>query len=434
MKRQFSIIILSLLFTSSLFSQKKLRVGEKISVSKLEVSDVNNQSTKLELINGKSNSDRFVLVLFYNSTQPLKQIVRLNYQIELILNKFQNNACKGASEIEYITVSTDSDFNKWKNYITEGNLLTSRFKGKKSNVLTKGGSNDKAVQGFGVTKYPSFFVINPKGRLWLEADSAEALDRAFINICRTNKASSTADIAGKLLSGDLIKKPLSDLKIFLVNQLLDTVKTTKTDNYGDFNFTKVDTSQSLSIRLEQNEKTKEAQKIYLAKQNGEVITEITRTANGILEYRLLNVDVVTLSPVEEEDDITLKYKNFDKTGEKNLSITENIYYEKGKYAVTYEAEIILDKVLAILQANPKVKLEIISHTDAQGDDASNLVLSQKRAFEVMVYLVQKGIDKNNITALGKGESQILNRCSNSVECSDKEHEYNRRTEFKFIKD
>ncbi len=119
--------------------------------------------------------------------------------------------------------------------------------------------------------------------------------------------------------------------------MLDTIKTTKTDNYGDFNFTKVDTSQYLSIRLKQNEKTIDAQKIYLAKQNGEVINEITRSANGFLEYRLLNVDVVTLSPVEEEDDITLKTKNFDKTGNKNLSITENIYYEKGKYAVTYEA-------------------------------------------------------------------------------------------------
>ncbi len=81
-----------------------------------------------------------------------------------------------------------------------------------------------------------------------------------------------------------------------------------------------------------------------------------------------------------------------------------------------------------------VKLEVISHTDSQGDDASNLVLSPKRAFEVMAYLVQKGIDKNNITSIGMGESQIINRCGNGIECSDKEHEYNSRTEFKFIKD
>lgn len=433
MKKQ--VIILVFVVLSTLLSaQKKLRIGEKIPFTNVEVYNSDNQKTKINLSAGKQGSDKFVLVLFYSTTQPIKQIVHLNYQIELILNKFQNNACKGASEIEYITICTETDAAKWKTYLADGNLMNTKFKGKKNNYLAKDGEKDKAVQAFGVTKLPSLFVVNPKGRLWLETDSAKVLDRAFINICRTNAAASTADIAGKILSGDIIKKPLSDLKIFLVNQLLDTIKITKTDNYGDFNFTKVDTTQNLAIRLEQNEKVKEGPRIFLAKQNGEIITEITKTAGGTFEYRLLKADVVVLSPLEEEDDITLKYKKFDKSGAKNISVAENIYYEKGKYTITYEGEIILDKVVAILQANPTVKLEIISHTDSQGDDASNLVLSQKRSFAVMTYLVQKGINKNLINAIGKGEGEIRNRCGNSVECSDTEHEFNRRTEFKFIKD
>jgi hypothetical protein len=38
-----------------------------------------------------------------------------------------------------------------------------------------------------------------------------------------------------------------------------------------------------------------------------------------------------------------------------------------------------------------------------------------------------------LKAEGKGETEIRNRCINGVDCSDKEHEYNRRTEFKFSK-
>ncbi len=217
-----------------------------------------------------------------------------------------------------------------------------------------------------------------------------------------------------------------------MNSIFDTIKTTKTDNYGDFVFNKVDTTQHLSIRLEQNEKLKTGPSIYIAKQNGELVSEI-KSANGVFEYRLLKADVITLSPIEDEDDIAVKYKNFDKTGAKDLTVSENIYYEMGKFNITFEGELVLDEVLIILQANPNVKLEVISHTDSRGDDASNLSLSQKRSNAVIEYLVSKGVNNDLLKAIGKGESSIANRCTNGIECSDKEHEFNRRTEFKFIK-
>ena len=430
--RSFVLFIL-LLFVGVSYSQKKLRVGERIPFSKVSVIDNNNVKTNIDLPVPKSRIERFVLVLFFSTEQPIKQIVEINLKIEQILNRFQNNACKGAGEIEFITICAESKIDNWKNYLTQGNLLHSKFTGKKTNYLAEGGLNDAAVKVFGVSKFPSFFVVNPKGRLFLETDSAAALEKAFSNICKANAAYSTADIAGKLLIGEKKKAPLSDHKVFLVNTKLDTLKTTKTDGYGDFIFNKVDTTQTLSIRIEQNDKVKGGPRVYLARQNGEVITEITKSAKGIFEYRLLKADVVTLSPVETEDDITFKYKKFDKSGEKNLSVTENVYYESGKYNTTYEGELILDKVIEILNANPIVKVEVISHTDAQGDDASNLTLSQKRSNSVIDYIVAKGIDKIRLSAIGKGESVLRNRCVNGVECSDKEHEYNRRTEFNFLK-
>ena len=94
---------------------------------------------------------------------------------------------------------------------------------------------------------------------------------------------------------------------------------------------------------------------------------------------------------------------------------------------------VLDKICQVLIQYPYFSLEVISHTDSKGDDISNLKLSLKRSEEVKKYLNSKEIELNRVSATGKGEQEIRNRCLNNIDCSDIEHEYNRRTEFKFIK-
>ncbi len=433
MRKNYIICILVCL-SAICFGQKKLSQGDRIPFSRVEVLNKENKESHIDLPDGKNKSDRFVLVLFFTADQPLKKIVEINQQIEQILNRFENNECKGASQIEYVTICAEKNVEVWQKYLIDGNLTNSKFTGKKTNYLAKGGKDDKAVKVFGADKFPLFFLVNPKGRLFLETDSTKALEKAFVNICKTNISHSTADIGGKLLMGEKIMKPLIDFKVFLLNQKKDTVKATKTDNYGDFTFSKIDTaSQNFSISIEDNEKIRSEQKIYLARQNGEVVHEFVKNAKGNFEYRLLKSDIIELSPLEDENDITIKYKKFDVSGLKNLSVTENIYYESGKFNITYEGEIVLDKVISILNANPKVNLDVISHTDSQGDDASNLTLSEKRSIAVVDYLVSKGIDKARLKSIGKGETLIRNRCLNGVACSNKEHEHNRRTEFYFIK-
>lgn len=431
------IAITFLLFSSFLpFAQKtdKLRVGEKIPFSRVEVFNQDNKQTNIDLPNAKSTTDRFVLVYFYSPSSSVKELMAYNNEVEAILNKYQNNACKGASDIEYVTICLEKDLTKWQTLLTETNFNKSRFSGKKTNYLAKGEMKDKAVTAFKVTKLPALFLVNPKGRLYLETDSSDVLENTFMNICRVNAAYSTSDLSGKILAGEKNKIPVSDIDVFLIKNNQDTLNKTMTDSYGDFAFHKVDTTQNLSIRIADNKKMKTMPKIFLAKQSGAIVAEFKKNSAGGFEYRLLEADVVKLSNLEDEEgDITMKYKKFSKTNAKNITINENVYYELGKYNVEIESEIVLDKVIVILNTNPNVKLEVISHTDAQGDDASNLRLSENRSTSVIAYLVSKGIDKSRLKALGKGETEVRNRCGNGVSCSDKEHEYNRRTEFKFIK-
>jgi outer membrane protein OmpA-like peptidoglycan-associated protein len=59
-------------------------------------------------------------------------------------------------------------------------------------------------------------------------------------------------------------------------------------------------------------------------------------------------------------------------------------------------------------------------------------LSQRRAQAAVDYIITKGIDRERLVAKGYGESLLINGCTNDVECSEEEHQKNRRTEFKVI--
>jgi len=114
-------------------------------------------------------------------------------------------------------------------------------------------------------------------------------------------------------------------------------------------------------------------------------------------------------------------------------VTENLFYELRESKLTQSSKDLLNKMMIVLQNYAQFNILVMSHTDAQGDEATNLKLSIKRSEEVVNYLASKGIANERLKAEGKGETQIRNRCFNNIDCSDKEHEYNRRTEFKFTK-
>lgn len=107
----------------------------------------------------------------------------------------------------------------------------------------------------------------------------------------------------------------------------------------------------------------------------------------------------------------------------------DILYDFDKYNIRTDAKIILDELVQIMHENPTLKIELGSHTDSRGTTEYNQNLSQLRAQSVVDYVVSKGIARERMVAKGYGESKLLNKCSDGVNCSDEEHQQNRRTEF-----
>jgi len=113
-------------------------------------------------------------------------------------------------------------------------------------------------------------------------------------------------------------------------------------------------------------------------------------------------------------------------------VLENIFYDYDKWDILPQSEIELNKLIRIMNDNPSWKVELGSHTDSRGSDSYNEILSQKRSDSAVGYIIKNGIGKDRIIAKGYGESQLVNRCKNGVECTDDEHRQNRRTEFKIL--
>lgn len=110
----------------------------------------------------------------------------------------------------------------------------------------------------------------------------------------------------------------------------------------------------------------------------------------------------------------------------------NIYYNFEKWDILPDAEQDLQIILDLMNQYDDMVIELSSHTDSRGTTPYNKNLSQKRAQSAKDWLTQKGIAESRIQAVGYGESKILNKCTNGTRCSDEEHRFNRRTEFKIV--
>lgn len=285
---------------------------------------------------------------------------------------------------------------------------------------------------FGITKndLPLLVVYNEKNQLCGITDEVQ-------NITKISCGAEAAQI--KLLRLKLMTEnpnkellPYAGKEVAIIGEKTkDTVAKVITNKYGDFNVELTNIQQDYLITV--NEKNKSTKFVILAKQSGEVVGSFKATDRGFV-YRLLATELVNLPDIAEEDsdlDLTLSQKNITNTNQ--FVITENLYYQLGNFSLSQSSKETLENIYSLLMNYPQFYLEIVSHTDSQGDDKSNLTLSAKRSESVVNYLIKLGVDSKRLKTVGKGEKEIRNRCKNGVDCSDKEHEYNRRTEFKFTR-
>ena len=138
-----------------------------------------------------------------------------------------------------------------------------------------------------------------------------------------------------------------------------------------------------------------------------------------------NIDLTNNETVAINEDLAMY--TVDELTAKGVNITlENIFFDTDKYELQPASFSELNRLYAVIKTN-NFKVELMGHTDSDGDAKYNLQLSQKRADAVKDYLIKKGIPAQNISAKGWGESQPIQK-NDSEEGKAK----NRRVEIRFF--
>lgn len=128
-------------------------------------------------------------------------------------------------------------------------------------------------------------------------------------------------------------------------------------------------------------------------------------------YQEIN-NAIALSPIKVGAKVTLN----------------NIFYDYDKSTLRSESQLGLDKLLELMVENPKIVVEIVSHTDSKGSDEYNQKLSEERSKSVVNYLTSKKIEAHRLVAKGYGETKPI--ADNNTE---EGMQLNRRTELIILK-
>jgi len=118
----------------------------------------------------------------------------------------------------------------------------------------------------------------------------------------------------------------------------------------------------------------------------------------------------------------------ERISEGSTVVMHNIFFDLDSYVLGQESRTELNKVAAFLLNHPELKVEIGGHTDSTGSAGYNQTLSEKRAEAVVEYLTGHGVDLENLTAKGYGDTVPV-----GDNATEEGRSLNRRTELKILK-
>lgn len=247
------------------------------------------------------------------------------------------------------------------------------------------------------------YMIDSKSRRGFfssNKDGGQGLDDIY-RFLETRRLTCEQELFGKITDIET-HEVLSDTKITVFDNMFNELGTTQSDKDGKYSLI-VECDMKLYVRAEKMDYTTKEVKATTLDENGK--TELN------IELEKARCKVVV------GDDLG-----------KCFGIT-NIYFDFDKSDIRYEAAIDLEKILDVLIEYPAMKLDIRSHTDSRGSSKYNEALSDRRAKSTINWLIKNGVAKDRLTAKGYGEYKLINKCIDGVECTEEEHQLNRRSEF-----
>lgn len=200
-------------------------------------------------------------------------------------------------------------------------------------------------------------------------------------------------------------EPLAEVQVSLYDDEQNLMATVKTDNQGKYSF------EEFLVVCKQSYRVRATLEDYSADEKFIKIPEEAGTSQVDLALKRVREIPTPGKTLNEILDIPI------------------IYFDLDKWNIRPDAEIEIAKVLQVMEDYPQMKIEIGSHTDSRASHAYNERLSDRRAQSTRNWLIKNGIDPERLTAKGYGENQLVNECADGVDCTEEQHQLNRRSIF-----
>lgn len=155
--------------------------------------------------------------------------------------------------------------------------------------------------------------------------------------------------------------------------------------------------------------------------NGDIYDIRIQSIGDEIEYNTLEIPAVKPGEFFEEAELLIEYDPGT-----TFSFT-NLQFEPAKADLKSASYVHLKNLVEVMKRKKDFKIQIAGHTDSDGEESANQLLSQKRAESVRNYLISQGIEANRIVAKGFGESHPV---ANNTSPQGKAQ--NRRTEISIL--
>jgi len=268
--------------------------------------------------------------------------------------------------------------------------------GKISNIQNVGADVNSPKDDFA-------YIIDPasrRGYFTSNKDGGQGSDDIY-KFLETRKLKCEQQLEGIITDAET-GTILPDTKVTLFDDQMNVKNTIISDEYGKYVFP-VECGKIYFVRAEKPEYNTKEVSVTISKTSGKTSLPIA------LEKSSCKVTV--------GDDLGVCFG------------IKMIYFDLDKSNIRTEAALDLEKILVVLNENPTMKLDIRSHTDSRATHQYNAALSDRRAKSTIKWLIKNGISPNRLTGKGYGETQLVNKCSDGVKCTEEEHQANRRSEF-----
>ncbi|MBA3680448.1 MAG: OmpA family protein [Bacteroidetes bacterium] len=351
-----------------------------------------------------------VLLHFWSTAVPQSKVK--NKAFNRLAKRYKSAIYKNVDGFELIAIAVQADKKAWIEEVKNDSL--DNF----INGIAQKGFADDVCKKYGVTSLPADVLIDENGYVIAINPKITMVEDMLDE--KKNFLPIKKDIEGTIAHTSNKDEYIKYGKLYLFDAYYDSIATTIINGNGGFSFYDIKLNKDFILKTDNKSDIVTTDPLAVYNTLGQLIAEAKTMGNGFVFYIPSNVSY-KLTEDNAENALNGSITQ--------INVTKNLTFGLNGVGLTPKDEQTLQPILAMLQKNKELYVELTTHTDSKPGDKAALDLTTKQAKSVKDYFIKKGVAITRIKAISKGKTEPRKVCKAHTDCTDNDHKQNRRVEF-----